>query len=343
MEKIICVVGPTGLWKNRPVHPPGRGAWRRGSLLPTPCRSIRGWTLAPPKSPRRRCRASSTMGWTSSSRRRTTPSPALSRKRNQSCRISCGAGEYAILTGGTGLYIDSLVAGRTFAPYPATGKRQELEALAARKGIGAVIALLEQFDPDSARRLHPSDESASSAPRRSIWRQARPSRPTMPAPGRCPPGMKRSGWGLDFESRQDLDARIDQRAAQMMAQGLLDEVRRLLAQGISPRATAMQAIGYKECLATLDGAMTEAEALAQICQASRRYAKLAADLVPAQSRRPLDPADRRAGRGKNFFPGSTNCFRFRQALAVKIWVITQRNEVNPYDNSDGNVSGPILT
>ena len=58
-----------------------------------------------------------------------------------------------------------------------------------------------------------------------------------------------------------------------MAQGLLDEVRRLLAQGISPRATAMQAIGYKECLATLDGAMTEAEALAQICQASRRYAK----------------------------------------------------------------------
>ena len=58
-----------------------------------------------------------------------------------------------------------------------------------------------------------------------------------------------------------------------MAQGLLDEVRCLLAQGISPRATAMQAIGYKECLATLDGAMTEAEALAQICQASRRYAK----------------------------------------------------------------------
>ena len=67
-------------------------------------------------------------------------------------------GKYAILTGGTGLYIDSLVAGRTFAPYPATGKRQELEALAARKGIGAVIALLEQFDPDSARRLHPSDQ-----------------------------------------------------------------------------------------------------------------------------------------------------------------------------------------
>ena len=59
----------------------------------------------------------------------------------------------------------------------------------------------------------------------------------------------------------------------MMAQGLLDEVRCLLAQGISPRATAMQAIGYKECLATLDGAMTETEALAQICQASRRYAK----------------------------------------------------------------------
>ena len=175
-------------------------------------------------------------------------------------------GKYAILTGGTGLYIDSLVAGRTFAPYPATGKRQELEALAARKGIGAVIALLAQFDPDSARRLHPSDQKR-------IIRAAETITAHNARTRALPPRHEALWLGLDFESRQDLYARIDQRAAQMMAQGLLDEVRHLLAQGISPRATAMQAIGYKECLATLDGAMTEAEALAQICQASRRYAK----------------------------------------------------------------------
>ena len=182
-------------------------------------------------------------------------------------------GKYAILTGGTGLYIDSLVAGRTFAPYPATGKRQELEALAARKGIGAVIALLEQFDPDSARRLHPSDQKRIIRAAE-VYLETGQTITAHNARTRALPPRHEALWlGLDFESRQDLYARIDQRAAQMMAQGLLDEVRRLLAQGISPRATAMQAIGYKECLATLDGTMTEAEALAQICQASRRYAK----------------------------------------------------------------------
>ena len=182
-------------------------------------------------------------------------------------------GKYAILTGGTGLYIDSLVAGRTFAPYPATGKRQELEALAAREGIGAVIALLEQFDPDSARRLHPSDQKRIIRAAE-VYLETGQTITAHNARTRALPPRHEALWlGLDFENRQDLYDRIDQRAAQMMAQGLLDEVRRLLAQGISPRATAMQAIGYKEFLATLDGVMTEAEALAQICQASRRYAK----------------------------------------------------------------------
>ena len=148
-------------------------------------------------------------------------------------------GKYAILTGGTGLYIDSLVAGRTFAPYPATGKRQELEALAARKGIGAVIALLAQFDPASARRLHPSDQKRIIRAAE-VYLETGQTITAHNARTRALPPRHEALWlGLDFESRQDLYARIDQRAAQMMAQGLLDEVRHLLAQGISPRATAM--------------------------------------------------------------------------------------------------------
>lgn len=182
-------------------------------------------------------------------------------------------GKYAILTGGTGLYIDSLVAGRTFAPYPATGKRQELEALAARKGIGAVIALLEQFDPDSARRLHPSDQKRIIRAAE-VYLETGQTITAHNARTRALPPRHEALWlGLDFESRQDLYARIDQRAAQMMAQGLLDEVRRLLAQGISPRATAMQAIGYKEFVDALDGRCTIEEAADLVRQSSRRYAK----------------------------------------------------------------------
>lgn len=182
-------------------------------------------------------------------------------------------GKYAILTGGTGLYIDSLVAGRTFAPYPATGKRQELEALAARKGIGAVIALLAQFDPDSARRLHPSDQKRIIRAAE-VYLETGQTITAHNARTRALPPRHEALWlGLDFESRQDLYARIDQRAAQMMAQGLLDEVRHLLAQGISPRATAMQAIGYKEFVDALDGRCTIEEAADLVRQSSRRYAK----------------------------------------------------------------------
>lgn len=182
-------------------------------------------------------------------------------------------GKYAILTGGTGLYIDSLVAGRTFAPYPATGKRQELEALAARKGIGAVIALLEQFDPDSARRLHPSDQKRIIRAAE-VYLETGQTITAHNARTRALPPRHEALWlGLDFESRQDLYARIDQRAAQMMAQGLLDEVRRLLAQGISPRATAMQAIGYKELARALTQGGDLAQAVEEVKRRSRQYAK----------------------------------------------------------------------
>ena len=66
-------------------------------------------------------------------------------------------GKTCVIVGGTGLYVDSLIAGRSFAPFPETGKRQELEALAADKGIDAVLDILRRHDPDSAARLHPSD------------------------------------------------------------------------------------------------------------------------------------------------------------------------------------------
>ena len=67
-------------------------------------------------------------------------------------------GKTAIVVGGTGLYMDSLIKGNDFAPYPATGRREELEKLAADQGIEAVIAQLREVDPESAARLHPSDQ-----------------------------------------------------------------------------------------------------------------------------------------------------------------------------------------
>ena len=64
----------------------------------------------------------------------------------------------AIIAGGTGLYMDSLIRGNSFAPFPTTGRREELEKLAQEKGIEAVLKQLRDVDPESAERLHPSDQ-----------------------------------------------------------------------------------------------------------------------------------------------------------------------------------------
>ena len=78
---------------------------------------------------------------------------------------------------------------------------------------------------------------------------------------------------LDFTERERLYERIDRRAAQMFADGLADEVRGLLAAGLSERCTAMQAIGYKETAAYLRGETSLDEAIERVQRESRRYAK----------------------------------------------------------------------
>ena len=79
--------------------------------------------------------------------------------------------------------------------------------------------------------------------------------------------------GLAFRDREDMRAAIDQRADKMLQGGLEKEVRELLRREIPRDATAMQAIGYKELLAAIEGSCTMEEALEQVKVRSRQYAK----------------------------------------------------------------------
>ena len=182
-------------------------------------------------------------------------------------------GKTVILAGGTGLYMDSLIAGRSFAPIPATGKREALERQAEEAGIEPLLARLREIDPESAARLHPSD-------RRRIIRALeiyQETGVTMTEHDRLtrlvPPRYHPVWLGMTFRDRAELYARIDLRVGQMLEQGLLDEVRALLARGIPATATAMQAIGYKELTGALCGEESVDEAVRLICQRSRNYAK----------------------------------------------------------------------
>lgn len=182
-------------------------------------------------------------------------------------------GKTAIVVGGTGLYMDALIRGNAFAPGPSTGRREELELLASQKGIEAVRDMLRSVDPASAERIPPADQKriirAMEIYLETGETMTEHDRRTRELPHRFHP----TWFCLEDEVRQDLYDRIDNRVLQMLDRGLIDEIRNLLACGISPKATALQAIGYKEFIAALDGRCTIEEATALVQQSSRRYAK----------------------------------------------------------------------
>ena len=182
-------------------------------------------------------------------------------------------GKTCVVCGGTGLYADSLLLGRSFAPCPSTGVREQLEREAAQYGIEPLLARLRQVDPEAGERLHPSDQ-------RRIIRALEvylETGETISEHNRktklLPPKHEAVWIGLTYENRQDLYDRIDLRVEKMLEAGLLDEIRALLASGVSPAATAMQAIGYKEYVDCLTSGGDASAATALVQQRSRNYAK----------------------------------------------------------------------
>ena len=183
-------------------------------------------------------------------------------------------GKLPIVAGGTGLYVDSLLSGRTFAAFsPESSLRRELEEELAERGGEAMLAELAKVDPEAAARLHPNDHKrivrALEVYRSTGKTISEHNRETRA----LPPRYEALTIGLNFQDRADLWARIDARVDQMAADGLEREVRELLSSGLSPRCTAMQAIGYKEFVAAVEGTMTWREAEELVKLRSRQYAK----------------------------------------------------------------------
>ena len=182
-------------------------------------------------------------------------------------------GKTAIIAGGTGLYMDSLIRGNAFAPFPSTGVREQLEAQADAEGMEAMLAWLSSVDPDCAARLHLSD-------RKRILRALEvylETGETITAHNKrtqaIPPRFHPLWLGLDFSDRGELYRRIDLRVDIMLRQGLLEEIRQLLASGIPAKCTAMQAIGYKEFVDVLQNDAPLELAVEEVKKGSRHYAK----------------------------------------------------------------------
>ena len=180
-------------------------------------------------------------------------------------------GKTAIIAGGTGLYMDSLIRGNDFAPFPSTGVRERLERQADAEGLEAMRSWLRSIDPEAEARIQDRKrllralevylETGETITEHNRRTQA------------LPPRFTPLWLGLDFENRQSLYGRIDLRVTKMLEAGLLQEIRSLLQSGVPDTATAMQAIGYKEFVSALEGHGTVEAAADSVRQSSRRYAK----------------------------------------------------------------------
>ena len=178
-------------------------------------------------------------------------------------------GKTAIIAGGTGLYMDALIRGNNFAPFPSTGVREQLE----QEPIADVFTRLQEVDPDSAARLHLADKKRIIRAMEVYLETGETITAHNKKTQALPPRYNPVWFGLSDENRQDLYDRIDRRVELMVQQGLVDEIKSLLQRGIPEKATAMQAIGYKEFLQVLHAETDIAGAVAQVQQASRKYAK----------------------------------------------------------------------
>jgi len=178
-------------------------------------------------------------------------------------------GRTPMLVGGSGLYIRAVVDAIEF---PATDPdvRSALEEELGRVGPATLADRLARLDPEAAATIGPANGRKIVRALEVIELTGRPFSATMPRYGA--PSHDAVQLLLDRETT-GLDVRLDQRVRRMVDLGLLDEVRRLEAQGLRQGVTASRALGYAQFLALLDGTWGMTEAIAATTQATRRFVR----------------------------------------------------------------------
>lgn len=188
------------------------------------------------------------------------------------CDDILSRGKLPVVVGGTGLYIDSLLSGRDFSCEADAALREELGAYYDSVGGERMLAELARFDPDRAAILKANDKKRIVR----AFEVYRGTGETITEHDRktklLPPRYEYDFIFLNPE-RSILYERIERRVDLMFEKGLVEEVRSLLSSGVPVSATSMQAIGYKETVEYINGAITLDEAVSSIKQGSRRYAK----------------------------------------------------------------------
>ena len=184
-------------------------------------------------------------------------------------------GKIPIICGGTGLYLDALLRGGNSAPDIDTAEiRAMLCERAANEGIDPIYEELSRVDPESALAIHKNNEKrviraleiylATGITKSELDRRSREIESPYDATVAC----------LSYNDRSILYDRIDRRVDQMIGEGLLEETRALMSEGVFElNKTASQAIGYKELFGYIEGREELSLATETLKRSTRRYAK----------------------------------------------------------------------
>ncbi len=179
-------------------------------------------------------------------------------------------GADAILVGGSGLYVSSVIYDFRFPPHD-EAVRARLEDELRDNGPGALFVRLQQLDPAAAARIDPRNGRRVVRALEVLEQGEQNHGAALPeAPRLWHDATTILGVHVD---RAALVERLDARVADIWAAGLLDEVRTLRDIGLEHGTTARRAIGYAQAIDQLDGRLTEAEAIAETRSLTRRYAR----------------------------------------------------------------------
>ena len=181
-------------------------------------------------------------------------------------------GKIPVMCGGTGLYINAVTRPMEFAESCDEKLRQELLAMSEQPGGRRRLhEMLREIDPEAADKLHENDVRRVTRAIEVFRLTGRTQREQALLDAQREGDYRESFFALRWP-RDVLYSRIDRRVEIMLEHGLVDEVRMLM-RDEQKHPTALQAIGYKEIAAALDGRMTMAEAVSLVKQLSRNYAK----------------------------------------------------------------------
>ncbi|MCR5209232.1 MAG: tRNA (adenosine(37)-N6)-dimethylallyltransferase MiaA [Lachnospiraceae bacterium] len=183
-------------------------------------------------------------------------------------------GKIPILTGGTGFYIQSVLYGIEFTKEDTDKSyRRELEETALTKeGRQILVERLRAVDPGAFDTIHENNIKRVIRALEFYKETGMKISEHNEKMRKKPPVYRYAGFFMT-DNREKLYERIDKRVDKMMEDGLLNEVKALLDRGVSPDATSIQGLGYKEIYAYLRGECSLEDAVYLIKRDSRHFAK----------------------------------------------------------------------